>query len=102
VHANSAHDALTRLETLVLFADVGLPLAAVRAQLVSAVDAIVHVARRRGGVRAVEAIGEVIMTGDRPALRPLFVHGPAHLERVASPTRVARRADAPALAGTDS
>jgi pilus assembly protein CpaF len=97
LHANSALDALTRLETLVLLADVGLPLAAIRAQLVSALDAVVHVARRRGGARRVEAIGEVVVHGDRPQLSDLFTRHGDVLERRAGPTRAPRRPDAPAV-----
>ena len=46
VHANSPEDALRRLETLALMADVGLPHAAVREQVASAVDLVVHQERR--------------------------------------------------------
>jgi pilus assembly protein CpaF len=99
VHANSALDALTRLETLVLLADVGLPLAAIRAQMVSAVDAVVHVARRRGGARTVEMVGEVVgeVAADeaRPLVRELFARRGGALECRAVPTRAARRPDAP-------
>ena len=59
VHANGAADALRRLETLVLLAGVGLPLGAVRAQLASAVDAVVHVARGADGARRITAVAEV-------------------------------------------
>jgi pilus assembly protein CpaF len=59
LHANSPDDALRRLETMVLMADVALPLAAVRQQIASAVDMVVHVARRPGGRRAVVDIAEV-------------------------------------------
>jgi pilus assembly protein CpaF len=95
VHANGAHEAIARLETLVLLADVGLPLDAVRSQLVSALDAIVFVARRRGGVRQVETIGEVHSRGDGPQLHALFVRIGDELRQVGQPTRVARRPDAP-------
>jgi pilus assembly protein CpaF len=95
VHANSALDALTRLETLVLLADVGLPLAAIRAQMVSAVDAVVHVARRRDGVRTVESVAEVVVDGARPVVRELFARRGDAVERRGVPTRVARRPDAP-------
>src|SRR5207237_3188678 len=44
-HANSPADALRRLETMVLFAGVGLPVEAIRAQIVAAVDLVVQVAR---------------------------------------------------------
>ena len=50
VHANSPEDALRRIETLALMADVGLPHAAVREQVASAVDLVVHQERRRDGV----------------------------------------------------
>ena len=46
-HANGPADALRRLETMVLMGDVGLPLAAVREQLGSALDLVVHVAAAR-------------------------------------------------------
>jgi pilus assembly protein CpaF len=76
VHANSAPDALVRLETLALFAGAGLPLVAVRAQLASAIDAVVFVARDAAGARRVVEIGEVMRgTGEHPlAVRPLYAH----------------------------
>jgi pilus assembly protein CpaF len=58
-HANSPIDALRRIETLVLMGDVDLPLAAVREQVVSAVDAVVHVTRARHGGRQVAAVAEI-------------------------------------------
>ena len=58
-HANSPHDALRRLETMILMADVALPLAAVRDQLVAALDLVVQVARRADGRRAVVEVAEV-------------------------------------------
>ena len=48
-HANSPDDALRRLETMVLMGDVGLPLAAVRAQVEASLDLVVQVARRPDG-----------------------------------------------------
>lgn len=95
VHANGPSDALPRLETLVLMAGVGLPLAAVRAQLAAAVDGVAFVTRRRGGERRVEAVGEVAAPGGRPELRPLFTRTGDALEAVAAPTRPPRRPDAP-------
>jgi pilus assembly protein CpaF len=58
LHANGCHDALHRLETLVLLAGVGLPLDAVRAHLAAAVDLVVHVARCGQGRRQVTAVAE--------------------------------------------
>jgi pilus assembly protein CpaF len=81
-HANGCVDALRRLETMVLLADVGLPLVAVREQLASAVDLVVQVVRGAGGVRRVVAVGEVVAVGRdagdaavAPRVRPLVVDG---------------------------
>jgi pilus assembly protein CpaF len=59
IHANGPADALARLENLVLLAGVGLPVEAVRAQIRSSIDAVVHVARRPDGDRAIETIAEL-------------------------------------------
>jgi pilus assembly protein CpaF len=93
IHANGAADALARLETLVLLADSGLPLGAVRAQVAASLDAVVFVARRAGGVRRVEAISEVAETPDELA-RSLFTWQSGGLRSVGAPRRVARRPDA--------
>ncbi|CAB4965746.1 unannotated protein [freshwater metagenome] len=63
-HANSPIDALRRLETLVLMGDVALPLTAVREQLRSAVDLIVHVARHPDGSRRVVSMAEPVIKGE--------------------------------------
>jgi pilus assembly protein CpaF len=98
IHANGVIDALSRLETLVLLADSGLPLGAVRGQLVACVDAVVFVARRPGGTRRVEAIGEVSEHESR-GVRPLFAWACGELTPVSAPTRPPRRPDAPACDG---
>ena len=59
IHANSPLDALRRLEALALLAESGLPLAAVRAQLDSALDLVVHL-DRTGGERRVAAVAAVV------------------------------------------
>jgi pilus assembly protein CpaF len=89
IHANSPADALTRLETLVLLADSGLPLAAVRAQIAASVDAVVFVARRAGGARRIEAIAEV--GDDATDVRLLCRWDGVGLVRVGAPTRPGRR-----------
>lgn len=92
-HANGCADALSRLETMVLLAESGLPLAAVRAQLAASVDLLVHVARRRDGRREVHEVAEVAGRGGRSLqVRTLAVGG----EVVAAPRRPARRPGAPA------
>lgn len=59
-HANSAKDMLTRLETMVLQGASGLPLDAVRRQIGSALDIIVHLSRMRDHSRKVVEISEVL------------------------------------------
>ena len=59
-HANGPDDALRRLETLCLLAGLELPLAAVRDQLLGAVDLVVQVARRPDGGRRIVAVGEPV------------------------------------------
>lgn len=58
-HANSARDAVHRLETLVMQAAPTWPLAAVRSHLHRCVDAMVHVERATGGARRVVEIAEL-------------------------------------------
>jgi len=59
LHANNALDAVARLETMVLMAGVDLPMRAIREQITSAVDLVVHQSRLRDGTRKVVAISEV-------------------------------------------
>jgi len=74
VHANSPRDAIARLETLVLMAGMDLPLRAVREQVASAVNLIVHISRLRDGSRRVTHITEVQgMEGDIVTLQDAFV-----------------------------
>jgi pilus assembly protein CpaF len=74
VHANSPRDAVARLETLVLMAGMDLPLRAVREQIASAVNLIVHISRLRDGTRRITHITEVQgMEGDVVTLQDAFV-----------------------------
>src|SRR5207248_10859003 len=59
LHANKPRDALSRIETLVLMAGYDLPLRAIRAQVASAIDVVVHLERLRDGTRKVVQIAEV-------------------------------------------
>ena len=73
VHANSPRDALARLETMVLMAGVDLPSRAIREQMTSAVDFIVHVRRYDDGVRRVERIAEIVgMEELTPQIQDVF------------------------------
>ena len=65
VHCNSPRDALSRVETMVLMSGLDLPSRAIREQIVSALDLIVHIHRFRDGTRKVTQVSEVIgMEGD--------------------------------------
>jgi pilus assembly protein CpaF len=75
VHANSPEDALRRVETLALMAGVGLPHGAVREQVSSALDLIVHQARLPDGARAVESVTEVVRAAGGAGVRELYRRG---------------------------
>jgi pilus assembly protein CpaF len=73
VHSNSPRDTLARIETMVLFAGYELPLRAIREQVSSAVDLIVHQARFKDGTRHITHVSEVVgMEGDIITLQDLF------------------------------
>jgi pilus assembly protein CpaF len=73
VHSNSPRDALARLETMVLMAGLQLPVRAIREQVTSALDLLVHVARLRDGSRRVVQVAEVQgMEGDTVVLEEIF------------------------------
>ncbi len=74
LHANSPRDALARLETMVLMAGMELPLRAIRQQIASAIDLIIHTERMRDGTRKVVQVTEVQgMEGDIIVLQDIFV-----------------------------
>ena len=74
VHANSPRDTLARLETLVLMAGFDLPVRAIREQMASALDLIVHLSRLRDGTRRITHITEVQgMEGDVITLQDVFL-----------------------------
>lgn len=72
-HANSTHDMLSRLETMVLTGAEGLPLEAVRQQIASAVDIMIHLSRLRDKSRKVMEITEIVGYEDgKFLLNPLY------------------------------
>jgi pilus assembly protein CpaF len=74
LHANSPRDALSRLETMVLMAGMDLPIRAIREQMASAVDLIIHMSRLRDGTRRITHVSEVrVMEGDVIGLSDLFL-----------------------------
>ena len=74
VHANSPRDALARLETMAMMANLNLPEAAIRKQIASALSLIVQVARFPDGTRRVTHVSEVTgMESDVISLQDLFL-----------------------------
>ncbi|MBA2283293.1 MAG: CpaF family protein [Acidimicrobiia bacterium] len=74
VHSNSPRDTLARIETMVLMAGFDLPVRAIREQMASALDFIVHLSRLRDGTRRITHITEVQgMEGDVITLQDVFL-----------------------------
>lgn len=94
-HANSAPDALRRIETMVVADRGAMPLAAVREQMRSALDLVVQIARVSGARRQVVSVDEVLAHGpldETPRTRSLVQGGRV----VAEPERPARTVGAEA------
>jgi pilus assembly protein CpaF len=75
VHSNGPRDTLSRIETMVMMAGMDLPVRAIREQVASAVDLIVHQARLKDGSRRITHVTEVErMEGDVITLQDIFVY----------------------------
>jgi pilus assembly protein CpaF len=82
IHANSARDALYRLDTMVAMANLNLPERAVRQQIASAINFIIQVTRLSDGTRKVTGITEVTgMEGDVVQTQDIFVFDRTGLRR---------------------
>jgi pilus assembly protein CpaF len=74
VHANTPKDAFSRLETLVLMADLEIPSRVILQQLASAIKMVVQVSRMQDGTRKIINISEVVgVEDDRVALQDIFI-----------------------------
>jgi len=74
VHSNSPRDTLSRVETMTLMAGFDLPVRAIREQMASALDLIVHLTRLRDGTRRITHVTEVQgMEGDVITLQDVFL-----------------------------
>ena len=74
IHSNSPRDTLSRIETMTLMAGFDLPIRAIREQMASALDLIVHLTRLRDGTRRVTHVTEVQgMEGDVITLQDIFL-----------------------------
>ena len=82
VHSNSPRDALSRIENMVLMANLELPVRAIREQVASAVNMIVHLSRLRDGSRRVTHVSEVVgMEGDMITMQDIFLFRQTGVER---------------------
>ncbi len=73
IHANSPRDVLSRLETMTLMAGMELTIRAIREQIASAIDVIVHQERMKDGTRRITHVSEVVgMEGDIITLQDVF------------------------------
>ncbi|MGI9156621.1 MAG: CpaF family protein [Marmoricola sp.] len=78
VHSNGPRDTLSRIETMVMMAGMDLPMKAIREQVASAVDVIVHQTRFKDGSRRITHITEVErMEGDVITLQDIFLYDTA-------------------------
>ncbi len=74
VHSNGPRDALRRIETMVLMAGMDLPLKAIREQVASSIELIIHMERMKDGTRKVVQISELQgLEGDQYVMQDLFV-----------------------------
>lgn len=73
-HANSARDMISRLEMMVMMGNLSFPLSAIRRQIASGLDILVHLGRNHDGKREVLEITEVLgMQGEEVLLQSLFI-----------------------------
>jgi pilus assembly protein CpaF len=78
VHANGAREVVSRLEVMTLMSGVDLPVAAIREQIASAVDIVVHQARHSDGSRRIASVMEVTgLEAGRLQMLELFRHDPS-------------------------
>jgi pilus assembly protein CpaF len=74
IHANSPRDVLSRLETMTLMAGMELTVRAIREQIASAIDLVVHQERMKDGTRRITHVSEVVgMEGDIITLQDIFL-----------------------------
>jgi len=74
IHSNGPRDALRRIETMVLMVGMELPLKAIREQIASSIQLVVHIERLRDGTRKVVQVSEVQgMEGDTMVMQDIFM-----------------------------
>ena len=75
IHANTPRDALSRLETMVAMANLGIPDTAIRRQISSAIDVVIQVSRLSDGTRKVLTVSEITgMEAEVVTMQDIFVY----------------------------
>jgi pilus assembly protein CpaF len=75
IHANSARDSLSRMETCALFSGIEIPLSALREQVASAIHIVIQTARLHDGTRKITGITEVLGLKDREyQLQDIYIY----------------------------
>jgi pilus assembly protein CpaF len=75
IHSNSPRDALRRIETMVMMAGMDLPLKAIREQVASSIELVVHQERMKDGTRKIVQVSEVQgMESDTIVMQDIFVY----------------------------
>lgn len=98
IHANSARDGLARIENMIMMANINIPMRAIRAQIASAIDVVIHTERMRDGVRRVTEVVQIAgMEEDVISIGSLFTYKyegenvDGSLRGIFEPTRVRPR-----------
>lgn len=80
-HANSPRELMSRLETMILMSGMELPIKAIREQIASAIDLVIHQSRLKDGSRKIVNITEIVgMEGDKITLQDIFYYKPEGLD----------------------
>jgi pilus assembly protein CpaF len=75
IHSNSPRDAMSRIETMTLMGGIELPVRAIREQMASALDVVVHLSRLRDGSRRITSVSEVLgMEGDTIVMQDIYTY----------------------------
>ncbi|KLV08945.1 pilus assembly protein CpaF [Photobacterium aquae] len=86
LHANSPRDAISRVESMVMMANLNQPIDAIRRTIVSAVNIIIQVSRMRDGTRKITHISEIIgLEGDQVVMEELFHYQQRESEMAGNP-----------------
>jgi pilus assembly protein CpaF len=86
LHANSAEDALQRLETMAMMAGLEMPSESVRFQIANAINLVVHTERVTGGARKIVDISEVVRVGRDMTVRPVFLYEQTGVDKAGNAT----------------